>query len=108
MSWTSLCQTDELTPGQGKFVQIGGFALAVFLNDGKYYVLDNTCPHAGGPLAEGSIDDGYCVCPWHLWSFKLDTGQLRDMPGVEITTYKTRVLEREGHPALIQADLPMP
>jgi nitrite reductase (NADH) small subunit/3-phenylpropionate/trans-cinnamate dioxygenase ferredoxin subunit len=108
MSWTSLCQTDELTEGQGKFVQIGGYALAVFMDAGKFYVLDNNCPHAGGPLADGFVEDGCCVCPWHAWAFKLDSGQLRDAPGIEITTYKTRLLERAGHATLVQADLPMP
>jgi hypothetical protein len=29
------------------------------------------------------------------------------MPGVVITTYKTRKYEREGKPTLIQADLPI-
>jgi Ferredoxin subunits of nitrite reductase and ring-hydroxylating dioxygenases len=24
--------------------------------DGTIYAVDNTCPHAGGPLGEGSLD----------------------------------------------------
>ena len=44
MSWTSLCDLSELTEGKGKYVEIGGFGLAVFLYQGKPYVMDNYCP----------------------------------------------------------------
>ena len=109
MSWTSLCDLDELEPGRGKYVEIGGFQLAVFIHGGNVYVMDNTCPHAGAPMAAGSVDEasGCAVCPRHNWAFRLDTGALRDMPGVSITTYKTRKLERDGKPTIIQADLPI-
>ena len=107
MSWTSLCDLDELEAGRGKYVEIGGFQLAVFLDGGEVYVMDNTCPHAGGAMASGWVEEGCAVCPWHSWAFRLDNGQLRDMPGVNITTYKTRKFEREGKPTIIQADLPI-
>jgi len=107
VAWTSLCQIDELTEGQGKFVAIGGFGLAVFLDGGQVFVLDNTCPHAGGDLAEGSIEEGCVVCPWHNWTFHLDSGQLRGAPLVTVHTYKTRLLARENQPPLVQADLPI-
>ena len=108
MAWTSLCELSELKEGQGKYVEIDGFALAVFLYGENVYVLDNLCPHAGGSLAAGWIDDGCAVCPWHDWAFHLDTGQLRDTPGVAVRTYKVRLYPRPGQPTLIQADLPMP
>lgn len=107
MSWTSLCDLEELAEGAGKYVEIGGFHLAVFLHGGQTYVLDNTCPHAGASLAPGTIEDGCVVCPRHSWPFRLDNGQLRGSPGVAITSYKTRVIHREGRPAIVQADLPI-
>jgi nitrite reductase (NADH) small subunit len=107
MSWTSLCQIDELSETRGKYVEIGGFKLAVFVRAGSVFVLDNECPHAGGSLAEGEIDGDCVVCPWHQWTFNLANGQLRDAPGVVVSSYKTRVLKREGYPDLAQADLPI-
>ncbi len=107
MGWTSLCEVGELTEGLGKYVEVGGFQLAVFLDDGKPHVIDNYCPHAGGNLAGGYLDEGCAVCPWHHWAFRLDNGELRDMPGVTLTTYRVRHLERDGKPTLIQADLPI-
>jgi nitrite reductase (NADH) small subunit/3-phenylpropionate/trans-cinnamate dioxygenase ferredoxin subunit len=107
MSWTSLCDVDELLEGKGKYVEIGGFQLAVFLNGGNVFVIDNNCPHAGGNLAGGAVEDGCVLCPWHFWAFRLDNGQLRDMPGVAISTYKTRLVQPTGRPKLVQADLPI-
>ena len=107
MSWTSLCELSELTEGQGKYVEIDGFQLAVFLDKGSVHVMDNSCPHAGGNLAGGHVDDGCAVCPWHYWAFRLDNGQLRDMPGVNVPTYTTRLFDFNGK-HFVQADLPMP
>ena len=107
MSWTSLCELAELVEGKGKYVEVGGFQLAVFLHEGNVYVMDNCCPHAGGNLAGGVVEQGCAVCPLHYWSFRLDTGQLRDSPGVRVTTYATRLHPRDGQSALVQAQLPI-
>ncbi len=108
MSWTSLCDLSELEEGKGKYVEIGGFQLAVYLNGGRVFVLDNYCPHAGGNLAAGWVTDGCAVCPWHSWPFQLETGELRGTPGVAVSTYKTRLLDRGPQtPKLVQADLPI-
>lgn len=107
MAWTSLCEIGELHEGRGKYVEIGGFHLAVFQHEGGVHVIDNYCPHAGGNLAGGVIAEGCAVCPWHDWAFRLDNGQLRDSPGVSVMVYKTRLFDREGKPTLVQADLPM-
>jgi len=108
MAWVVLCELAELVEDQGKYVEIDGYQMAVFFHAGKVYALDNECPHAGGPLSEGAIEDDFCVCPWHAWHFCLATGALKDAPGVTISRYETRLLEREGKPTLVQADLPMP
>jgi len=107
MAWTSLCELDELLEGEGRYVEIGGFQLAVFLVRGQVYALDNTCPHAGGSLAGGTVEAGCVLCPWHCWAFRLDNGQLRDAPGVAISVYRTRIFEPAEKPKLVQADLPI-
>ena len=107
MAWTSLCELDELKSGEGKYVEIDGFQLAVFLHEDAVYAMDNACPHAGGNLAGGYVEEGCAVCPWHYWAFRLDSGELKDAPGVKVSTYKSRLLEHEGK-KLVQVDLPMP
>jgi nitrite reductase/ring-hydroxylating ferredoxin subunit len=99
---------DELAEGKGKFVEIDGYQLAVFLHQGRPFVFDYYCPHGGGNLAGGFVEDGCAVCPWHYWAFKLDTGELRDTNTVAVATYRTRLYERPGQSPLVQADLKTP
>ena len=106
MSWTSLCELAELENDRGKYVEIGGFELAVFLYEGKVFVMDNNCPHAGGNLAGGVVEEGCAVCPWHQWAFRLENGALRDSPGVMIKTYATRIHPHDGR-QFVQVMLPI-
>ncbi|MBA7557238.1 hypothetical protein ES705_49982 [subsurface metagenome] len=43
--------------------------------EGKICALDNHCPHQGGPLGEGSIENGILRCPWHGWDYHPCTGK---------------------------------
>jgi nitrite reductase/ring-hydroxylating ferredoxin subunit len=111
MAWTTLCELDDLSEGEGTFVDLDGRELAVFLHEGQAHVLDNLCPHAGGSMASGYIEDyagdACAVCPWHGWAFRLADGQYADMPGFELKKYPSRVSDEDGR-KLVQADLPMP
>ncbi|MBI4818766.1 MAG: Rieske (2Fe-2S) protein [Deltaproteobacteria bacterium] len=41
----------------------------------EVHVLDDTCPHRGGSLGQGSFEAGVIVCPLHRWAFRVDTGR---------------------------------
>ena len=105
MAWTSLCDFEELIENEGKYVEIDGYHLAVFLSNGKVSVIDDHCPHAGGNLSAGHVEDGCAICPWHYWAFRLDNGELRSTPGVSVSWYQTRLYDYEGR-RVVQADLP--
>ncbi len=107
MAWTTLCELSELKEGCGKYVEIDGYRLAVYLHENQPYVLDNECPHAGGDMSQGWIDNDACaVCPWHAWSFHLKDGKLKGGSAVGLNPYKVRLHEYQGK-NLVQADLPM-
>lgn len=108
MAWTTLCELSELKEGEGKYVEIDGFQLAVFLHQGEPFVLDNECPHAGGSMAGGWVDEEACaVCPWHAWSFHLKDGRLKGSQAVGLRTYPIRLRDHEGK-HFVQAELPTP
>lgn len=64
----------EIPPGEARAYDVGGRRIAVFNSDGALYAIDDTCPHQGGPLSEGSVDAGCVTCPWHGAVFELATG----------------------------------
>jgi thiamine pyrophosphate-dependent acetolactate synthase large subunit-like protein/nitrite reductase/ring-hydroxylating ferredoxin subunit len=41
---------------------------------GQVGAISNRCPHQGGPLGEGQIENGYVVCPWHGYEYHPITG----------------------------------
>ena len=70
----------------GKLVEAGGHRIAVFNVGGNYYAIENTCPHRGGPLAEGMMVGEEVICPWHGSRFNVKTGSVLTPParqGVE-------------------------
>ena len=69
-----VAETSDLKPGECKTVAAGERELALFNVDGKFYCLDNTCPHRGGPLGEGTLDGPVVTCPWQGWRFDVTTG----------------------------------
>jgi nitrite reductase (NADH) small subunit len=70
-----ICSTSELPrPGEAKEFTAGPRPLCIVNIGGVIRALDNECPHRGGPLAEGMIEHGKLICPWHAWSFDPATG----------------------------------
>lgn len=69
----------EIPVGEGRAYALDGDQVAVFrLNSGALRAVSAICPHAGGPLADGQIDDNVVICPLHLNVFELDTGCSRN------------------------------
>jgi nitrite reductase/ring-hydroxylating ferredoxin subunit/uncharacterized membrane protein len=47
---------------------------------GRVCALIHNCAHLGGPLSEGTLNDGSVVCPWHGSEFALDDGRVLNGP----------------------------
>lgn len=73
--WFKVAKVDELPDGRVKTVTVGTKTIALTRYKKKYGALDNACPHQGGPLGEGSIENGYLRCPWHGWDFCPHSGK---------------------------------
>ena len=65
----------EIPPGSAKEVMADEQVVALFNADGTIYALDGVCPHAGGPLGEGTLRGTTITCPWHGWQFDVTNGQ---------------------------------
>ena len=67
----------DVPPGAGREFVVGGRIVALFNTDGAYYALDGICPHAGGPIAKGTLCGTVVTCPWHGWQFDVRDGQFQ-------------------------------
>lgn len=83
--------THEIPPGTGRTVEVEGIWIAVFNVEGKFYAVDNSCPHAGGPLGEGKLCGTEVECPWHGWKFDVTSGERVGNPNFQVTCCEVRV-----------------
>jgi thiamine pyrophosphate-dependent acetolactate synthase large subunit-like protein/nitrite reductase/ring-hydroxylating ferredoxin subunit len=70
--WHELMELPD--EGRVRTVVVDGRSLAVSRCAGRLGALDNRCPHQGGPLGEGSIENGWLRCPWHGYDYDPTTG----------------------------------
>jgi len=103
-------QAGEFEDDARKIVTVGGREIVVFKRDGRFYAIDNTCFHQGGPVGEGiliekveavlgpdksylgerfSEQEVHMVCPWHGWEYDIETGACAGDPRRRLRTYQT-------------------
>ncbi len=75
-TFVPIATTTDIPVGQAKAYIVGQYEVAVFNIDGMFHAIENTCPHQGGPLAEGSVEGNIVTCPWHGWRFDVTSGSM--------------------------------
>jgi nitrite reductase/ring-hydroxylating ferredoxin subunit len=87
----TVAKTQDVPPGTGQTVEVRGVWIALFNVDGSFFAVDNTCPHAGGPIGEGSLSGDVVTCPWHGWQFNFRTGERLRNPNFAVACCPVRV-----------------
>ena len=102
--YMTVAKLSELSPGSCRSVELKQVGIALFNIEGRIYALDNTCPHAGGPLGEGTLEGETVKCPWHGWKFNVRTGQRLKNPTQDwaVPRYDVRIVD-----GLIQVLVPI-
>lgn len=82
----------DFPTGSSTVVEVDGDPIALArANDGEFYALTNVCPHSGGPLGDGKVEDDSIYCPWHGYQFELETGAHAQGLPLEAETYAVEV-----------------
>lgn len=83
---------DQVPVGEGRAFLVGDEPVAVFRpRSGGLHALRAICPHRGGPLADGLIDDEVVMCPLHNHRFTLAAGECVSGGGVDdVAAYSAR------------------
>lgn len=88
----TVAETKDVPPGSAVAVDVAGRRVAIFNVDGRFYAIDDECPHSGGPLSEGDVTDGEVECPWHGAVFSLADGTHKCPPAEEnVGCYRVEV-----------------
>jgi NADPH-dependent 2,4-dienoyl-CoA reductase/sulfur reductase-like enzyme/nitrite reductase/ring-hydroxylating ferredoxin subunit len=88
----TVAQVGDLQDDQMKAVKVGETDVLLSRLDGQFYAIGATCPHQGGPLAEGVLRGDHVMCPWHHSCFRLTTGELLEPPALDpVPRYTVRV-----------------
>jgi p-cumate 2,3-dioxygenase ferredoxin subunit len=84
---------DELLENEVRQLVIDGHTpIAIYNLDGEYFATDDTCTHGEASLAEGDIDTDEIICPFHMGSFNIRTGEVCSAPcSSPLKTYKVRI-----------------
>lgn len=69
--YRKIAKKSEVPPGTGKSIRKGKMRLALFNVGGKFYAIQDACPHRGAPLGEGPLRGSVVTCTWHGWEFNL-------------------------------------
>lgn len=90
--WTPTVAESELAEGKLVRGKAGDVAVLLCRQNGRIYAMSAVCPHAGGPLDEGTLEGRSVICPWHASQFDLADGSIIHGPAsVEPPLFETRV-----------------
>ncbi len=85
-------RVEEVPEGRGATIELeGGAELALYHVAGRFYAIENFCPHRGAPLADGNLSGLTVECDWHGWRFDLTDGRCLTRPNENIQAYEVRI-----------------
>lgn len=98
--FVKVASVSEIGSGSAKKVEVNGKEIAIFNINGQFFAIDEMCPHRGGPLSEGSVEDKTVTCPFHGWQFDVTSGDCFTNPAANINKYSVKI---EGNDVLVSA-----
>ena len=92
----------ELEQDPKKKVTIEGQDILIVRDGASYYAVENTCPHMGGSLVEGTLEGRYITCPKHGSVFDAAGGRLHE-PG-KLLMFKVKPKALKSFPIKVEGD----
>ncbi|HEX3536986.1 MAG TPA: non-heme iron oxygenase ferredoxin subunit [Stellaceae bacterium] len=92
--FVAVAKTDDIPPGQMKFVAVERERIVLANVDGAFYALRDVCGHKNAPLSRGRLDGYLIECPLHFATFDVRTGKLVDGPvSADVPSYQVLVAD---------------
>jgi nitrite reductase/ring-hydroxylating ferredoxin subunit len=107
MGWHDVGSLSDLERDGHLVARVRGREVGVVAAGGELRGVRNRCPHHGGPLCLGTVEErltgepgayelsGLTVlrCPWHGWEFDPGTGACFDDPSLRVAVYPAKAAD---------------
>jgi nitrite reductase (NADH) small subunit len=90
MAFVKVGSLSSLPPGSVTEVIMGEESYAVCNVNGELHALAGICPHAGGPIGQGNVQDNMVICPWHEWAYDCRTGENDFDPTIKLDRFPVK------------------
>jgi len=89
----------DIPQQRSKLIHLGEEEIALWHVKGRFYAINNVCPHQHIPaLHKGTLEGIKVTCPMHGWTYSLETG-VAEFGNGRVKTYQVRV---EGDDVLVE------
>jgi nitrite reductase/ring-hydroxylating ferredoxin subunit len=101
MAFIKVASLSNLPPGSVTEVRLGETPYAICNHNGEVHALWGTCPHAYGPVGQGTMNGQFVVCPYHEWAYDCQTGANDYDSTIQLARFAVKV---EGNDILMDPD----
>ncbi|MCW4034404.1 MAG: Rieske 2Fe-2S domain-containing protein [Candidatus Bathyarchaeota archaeon] len=100
--FVKVAQKNQIPNNSMKDLTVGDLEILLVNLDGKFYALQNKCPHLKYPLYLGTLRGNVLTCGFHYAKFDVTTGKVLSGPTKE--DLKTFTTKTEGSDILVDVD----
>lgn len=89
--WEQVCTLADIPDGGIAVRSHQGHELLFYRNRSVVSCMDNACAHMGMPLDGGELLEGTLRCPYHGFTYLLETGECLTVPEVQLNMHAVKV-----------------
>jgi nitrite reductase (NADH) small subunit len=89
--FVKVATVDQVPDNEGLMLEVDGLPVALFRVAGKYYAIEDVCPHQESSFEGGELDGAKVTCPLHGWRLNVISGESLEAPGTKVETYEVRL-----------------
>lgn len=90
--WCDIGALEDVPARGARVIKSAEGCFAVFRTaEDQVFVIEDRCPHKGGPLSEGIVHGSAVTCPLHNWVISLETGQAQGADEGSVPTYPAKI-----------------
>ena len=101
INYIKVADSSDVKGKMGYAVTVEDERIVLFRFNETVYAFKDKCPHQGAPMSDGFAKNGYAVCMYHGWQFKLKDGSFINNTTLKLKQYPVK---EENGDILIKID----